>query len=103
MADIDLHIGGHVYTLSCAEGEEADLLRLAAMVDGEISRARSLIGGMTEARQLLFAAIFLAERVTDGTTKNRPLPAADLASLAGLAERIEAVGSRLSSLASAGT
>lgn len=99
MADVDLHIGGHVYTLSCAEGEEPDLMRLAAMVDTEVVRARSLVGGMTEARQLLFAAIFLAERAgeTDSAADSVPLT-----QLTGLAERIEHVGARLSQLVDGG-
>ncbi len=99
MADVDLHIGGHVYTLSCAEGEEPDLMRLAAMVDAEVLRARSLVGGMTEARQLLFAAIFLAERVGETSCVESPVPAA---MLTGLAERIEHVGARLSQLVDGG-
>jgi cell division protein ZapA len=95
VADVDLHIGGHVYTLSCAEGEEADLMRLAAMVDAEVSRARALAGGMTETRQLLFAAIFLAERVSETGGAESAVP---IARLTGLAERIEHVGARLAHL-----
>ena len=99
MADVDLHIGGHVYTLSCAEGEEPDLIRLAAMVDAEVARARTLVGGMTEARQLLFAAIFLAERVGENGSGASAVSAARLT---GLAERIEQVGARLSQLVDGG-
>ncbi len=99
MADVDLHIGGHIYTLSCAEGEEPDLMRLAAMVDAEVSRARTLVGGMTEARQLLFAAIFLAERVGDTGEGAGAIP---IDRLNGIAERIEHVGVRLSHLIDSG-
>jgi cell division protein ZapA len=97
VADVELFIGGHAYTLSCADGEEDDLRKLGLIVDGEIARARAMVGGMTEVRQLLFAAIFLADQLTSGSPAERTAasengteaPSADM--LNRVAERIEAV------------
>ncbi|HWW56770.1 MAG TPA: cell division protein ZapA [Sphingopyxis sp.] len=57
MADVKLMIAGRPYDVHCADGEESQLLQLAAVVD---ERARGIQGG-TEVRQLLFAALMLAD------------------------------------------
>ena len=63
MAEVTLTIGGHHYALTCADGEEAELVRLGALVDEQVTAARAAVGGLTEIRQLLFAALFLADRI----------------------------------------
>ena len=63
MAEVTLTIGGHHYALTCADGEEAELIRLGALVDEQVMAARAAVGGLTEIRQLLFAALFLADRI----------------------------------------
>ena len=67
MADVVLSIGGHNYSVSCADGEEQELARLAAMVDAEVGNVRAALGPLTESRQLLFAALFLADKVGSAT------------------------------------
>lgn len=64
MANVELSIGGHLYALACADGEEEALQQLGAIVDEQIVSARQRTGFLTENRQLLFAAILLAERAT---------------------------------------
>ena len=56
-------IGGHHYSLTCADGEEPALLRLGGVVDAQVRAAKSAISGLSETRQLLFAALFLADRL----------------------------------------
>jgi cell division protein ZapA len=86
MAEVQLSIGGHSYSVACADGEEAHLQRLAGLVDAEVSAARAAAGALSESWQLLFAALFLADK----------LPAADGAELA---RRIDALSDRIESLA----
>ncbi len=107
MAEMELLVGGHRYLISCADGEEESLRQLGAMVDDQIASARLMAGGLTETRQLLFAAILLADRLTtaqngDATAPHtgmktsdggNPAPAIEL-----LADRIEAVTARLQRL-----
>lgn len=75
MADVELRIGGHSYQLSCADGEEAALMRLGMIVDEQVSAARQSIGSLTETRQLLFAALFLADQLeSDAARGAAPSP-----------------------------
>lgn len=73
VADVNLLIGGHNYSLSCADGEEVALQRLAAIVDQSVASARDMTGGLTETRQLLFAAILLADQLETAQAKGAAL------------------------------
>jgi cell division protein ZapA len=107
VADIELSIGGRVYALSCRDGEEQHLLGLARVVGQKADIARSASPGLTEVRQLLFAALHLADEINDlrkgaGAPPPTPPPApviledeATLRAVESLADRIEAVAERL--------
>lgn len=88
MADVKLTIAGRPYDVHCADGEEAQLLQLAAVVD---EKARKINGG-TEVRQLLFAALMLADDVQEARSKvDKAEPQSDsLRAAVALAESREA-------------
>lgn len=65
MADVKLTIAGRPYDVHCADGEESQLIQLAAVVDEKV---RSMPGG-TEVRQLLFAALMLADEAQEALGK----------------------------------
>lgn len=65
MADVRLAIAGRSYDVHCADGEEDRLQQLAALVD---AKARSTQVG-TEVRQLLFAALILADEAYESQNK----------------------------------
>lgn len=66
MADVRLSICGRQYDVNCADGQEAQLLKLAALVD---EKARS-VGGGTETRQLLYASLMLADEAQEAAAKS---------------------------------
>ena len=88
MADVKLTIAGRPYDVHCADGEEAQLLQLAAVVD---EKAREIQGG-TEVRQLLFAALMLADDAQEAKGKvQKAEPQSDsLRAAVALAESREA-------------
>jgi len=88
VADVKLMIAGRPYDVHCADGEEAQLLQLAAVVD---EKAREINGG-TEVRQLLFAALMLADDVQEAKGKvDKAEPQSDsLRAAVALAESREA-------------
>lgn len=88
MADVKLMIAGRPYDVHCADGEEAQLLQLADVVD---EKARGIQGG-TEVRQLLFAALMLADEAQDAKGKvDKTEPQSDsLRAAVALAESREA-------------
>jgi cell division protein ZapA len=65
MTDLELFIGGHSYRIACADGQDEALRELAAVVNFTIEEQRSQSGVLSETRQLLFAALTLADAVRD--------------------------------------
>lgn len=90
MADVELSIGGHLYVVNCADGEEDALRNLGIMVDDQIRSARLMAGGLSESRQLLFASILLAERLEAANV---------LSASAGPSQEAELLNSRAEALA----
>ena len=88
MADVKLTIAGRPYDLHCEDGQESQLVELAAAVD---EKARAMPGG-TEVRQLLFAALMLADDAQDAKGKiEKSEPQSDsLRAAVALAESREA-------------
>lgn len=62
MSNVDLSIGGRSFTVACAAGEEAHVARLGQMIDARLARMGDL-GGQSESRMLLFAALLLADEL----------------------------------------
>ncbi len=103
MAKVDLTIGGNSYTLACRDGEEGRLTALAMMVDAKASDARRTVGGVSEARQLLFAALLLADELDEarksGGAAPAPSPPVPAAPVDDEAELLEDIAARLESIA----
>ncbi len=111
MAETTLHIAGRDYVVRCRDGEEAHLAHLATMIEGKAVQARQGAAGMTEVRTLLFAALFLADELSDLSRKAAEVPAPIPTQLAlepddepaaialeALAQRIEKLTQRLAAL-----
>ncbi len=98
MAEVTLAIGGNSYTLTCRDGEEGHLRAMAAVIDAKATEARAAVGGLSEVRQLLFAALLLADELTEARrapSAAMPIDANLVVSLAQFATRAEALASRL--------
>jgi len=100
MAEVALTIGGNEYHVACADGEEAHLRNMAAMIDTRVVQVEQSVGQMNATRQLLYASLWLADEVNSAA----PQPAAAAttadtavheAALTRLAERLEALASAL--------
>ena len=94
MAEVTIEVGGRRYDVACRDGEEEQLRNLARLVDEKARRAHASVGGMNEARQLLLAALLLADELNDLRQGQLP-PDTDVA-LAGVVEQLAA---RVESLA----
>lgn len=102
MSNVNLTIGGRFYKVACAEGEEAHIEGLGRTIDGKLHDLPNM-GGQSEARTLLFAALLLADELhelrSDG---GNAAPAKDTRSaetLERLAETLEGLAARLESAA----
>jgi len=92
MSQVTIEVGGRTYTLACAEGEEAQVMRLGRVID---DRVRSITGGRpgSETQSLLFAALMLADELQDGGSAEADDNLA--ASLEAFADRLEKCASAL--------
>lgn len=74
MAQIDVVIANRRYAIACKNGEEEHLLRLAAMIDRQAGQAAEALGTMPENRQLLMAALLIADELVEARGATAPLP-----------------------------
>ena len=97
MAEVDVIIAGRPYRVACRDGEEDNLRAAARLVDAKSREALSGLGALSEARQLLFAGLLLADQLIE----HKPGTAAAVASALDpeLASRAERLAAKLESLA----
>jgi cell division protein ZapA len=105
MAEIDIIIAGRPYRVACRDGEEETLRSAGRLVDAKSREALAGLGTLSEARQLLFAGLLLADQLIDKSPQAAAAPASgpdpELASRAErLAERLESLANSLESDAS---
>jgi cell division protein ZapA len=102
MAEVDVIIAGRPYRVACRDGEEENLRAAARLVDAKSREALSGLGTLSEARQLLFAGLLLADQLIE----HKPGEAAAAAAPAPtidpvLANRAARLAGTLESLANA--
>jgi cell division protein ZapA len=66
MAEVELTIAGRPYRIACRNGEEETLRKAGALVDAKSREALAGLGTLSESRQLLFAALLLADQMVEG-------------------------------------
>ncbi len=94
MAEVELTIAGRPYKVACRNGEEETLRQAGALVDAKSREALAGLGTLSESRQLLFAALLLADQVIDGREFEVPKGPDD-----DLVQRTNSLAERLESLA----
>jgi cell division protein ZapA len=101
MAEVNLAIAGRSYALHCRDGDEARLHQLSRMIGDRVDKVKASSPGLTEVRQLLFAALLLADELSDAQLASQHAsrtPEDDTVAaqtLETLAERLEAIGEAL--------
>ena len=100
MAEVSVLVAGRSYPLTCRDGEEDHLRLIAALVDAKAKDAARAVGGVNETRQMLLAALLLADelndrRLADTAAAKNPPPEAD----PDLAPILETLAARMESLA----
>ncbi len=95
MAEVDVIIAGRPYRVACRDGEEENLRAAARLVDSKSREAIAGLGTLSEARQLLFAGLLLADQLIDQRPEAAAAPVPD----PQLVEHAERLAERLESLA----
>lgn len=96
MAGIVLRVGGRRYELACRDGEETRLEALAAIVDAKAVEAGRALGTTNESRQLLMAALLLADDLGEAQAA---APSTTAESTEGLADALDTLAARVERLA----
>jgi cell division protein ZapA len=103
MADVRLNIASREYIVTCRDGEELHLQSLASTVNDMVQEAGGATGGLNESRQLLFAALLLADKLHE-LQSSKPaaesqMTATDEIGMGQAAATIEKLADRLEALA----
>ena len=97
MASVEVEIAQRKYVVACRDGEEEHLRSVAAIVDRKAHDAASALGSLSEARQLLFASLLLADELKEHREGNPPPAAAEPDP--AVAEALDAIATRMERLA----
>jgi cell division protein ZapA len=110
MAQVSVTVNGRKYEISCDDGQETHLFRLAEEVDRRIASLVASVGQVGEARLLVLLSLLLTDELEEhkkeleatraGASPDSHMTAVDGSvgeELRGLAERIEAMAERLAS------
>ena len=97
MAEVDLSIAGRSYRVACRDGEEQNLRQAAEMVDAKSREALAGLGAMSEGRQMLFAALLLADQLIEKKGVQAPQPT--MPPDPQVVRRVDALAERLERLA----
>lgn len=73
MATVDVEVNGHSYVLGCADGQEAQLRKLAQSFDGTVREVADQVGAVGELRLVLMAALIQADELADARERVRRL------------------------------
>ncbi len=112
MSNVNLMIAGRSHLFACAPGEEPHVQRLGAMIDEKAKALGESIIGQSDARQLLFAGLMLADELHElrqrGAAIAAPMPTGSPVEVksdtadAELASRMEKLAEQLEKLAASG-
>ena len=95
MAMVTIQVGDRAHTVACADGGEARVEKLGAMLAERWSDARRAAGGAGTEREMLLIALMLADTLDETLNAPPPEAIADDATLAALAARLETLADAL--------
>ena len=65
MGQVSVPVNGRSYAISCDDGQETRIRRLAQYVDAKVAEFVGSVGQVGEARLLLLAALVIADELSD--------------------------------------
>lgn len=98
MAEVELEVAGRGYRVACRDGEEDNLRAAALIVDARSREALAGMGVLSEARQLLFASLLIADQLIE--KKGGPAAIPTVPPDPQVVRRVDALAERLERLAS---
>ena len=109
MGQVTVPVNGRSFKITCDDGQEPRIRRLAQYVDAKVAGFVSSVGQVGEARLLLLAALVIADELSDAkdefqqernrarTADAERMAAADATAngIQGMTKRVEAIAERV--------
>ena len=65
MTELEISIGGRIFSVACEAEEEEKVKRAAALINEEADSIQTQLGRLPEAKMLLLSALMIADRLVD--------------------------------------
>ena len=73
MTELEISIGGRIFSVACETEEEEKVKRAAALISEEADSIQTQLGRLPEAKMLLLSALMIADRLVDVESDSKTL------------------------------
>ena len=71
MTELEISIGGRVFSVACDNEEQEKVKEAAALINEEADSIQSQLGRLPESKMLLLSALMIADRLVDVETESK--------------------------------
>ena len=71
MTELEISIGGRVFSIACDNDEQEKVKEAAALINEEADSIQSQLGRLPESKMLLLSALMIADRLVDVETESK--------------------------------
>ena len=73
MTELEISIGGRIFSVACDNEEQEKVKEAAALINEEADSIQSQLGRLPESKMLLLSALMIADRLVDVETESKVL------------------------------
>ncbi len=73
MTELEISIGGRIFSVACDNEEQEKVREAAALINEEADSIQSQLGRLPESKMLLLSALMIADRLVDVETESKVL------------------------------
>ena len=73
MTELEISIGGRIFSVACDNDEQEKVKEAAALINEEADSIQSQLGRLPESKMLLLSALMIADRLVDVETESKVL------------------------------
>ena len=73
MTELEISIGGRIFSVACDNEEQEKVKQAAALINEEADSIQSQLGRLPESKMLLLSALMIADRLVDVETESKVL------------------------------
>ena len=71
MTELEISIGGRIFSVACDNEEQEKVKQAAALINEEADSIQSQLGRLPESKMLLLSALMIADRLADVETESK--------------------------------